>query len=53
MHLDTIAVHSGHEPDPATGAFMPPLHLSTTFVREPDLSDRAGFVYSRSGMRTI
>jgi cystathionine gamma-synthase len=47
MRFETIAVHAGHEPDPATGAIAPPIHLSTTFVREPDLSYRAGFVYSR------
>jgi cystathionine gamma-synthase len=47
MHFETIAVHAGHEPDPATGAIAPPIHLSTTFEREPDLTYRAGFVYSR------
>jgi cystathionine gamma-synthase len=47
MRIETIAVHAGHEPDPATGAVTPPIHLSTTFEREPDLSYRAGFVYSR------
>jgi cystathionine gamma-synthase len=47
MRFETIAVHAGHEPDPATGAVAPPIHLSTTFAREPDLSYRAGFVYSR------
>jgi cystathionine gamma-synthase len=49
MRIDTIAVHAGHEPDPATGAVTPPIHLSTTFEREPDLGYRAGFVYSRAG----
>jgi cystathionine gamma-synthase len=47
MRFETIAVHAGHEPDPATGAIAPPIHVSTTFAREPDLSYRAGFVYSR------
>jgi cystathionine beta-lyase/cystathionine gamma-synthase len=47
MRFETIAVHAGHEPDPTTGAIAPPIHLSTTFAREPDLSYRAGFVYSR------
>ena len=33
MHkFDTLAVHAGAEPDPATGAVAPPIHLSTTFV---------------------
>jgi cystathionine gamma-synthase len=48
MRIETIAVHAGHEPDPFTGAVTPPIHLSTTFEREPDLSYRAGFVYSRT-----
>jgi cystathionine gamma-synthase len=47
MHLDTLAVHSGHSIDPATAAVTPPIHLSTTFAREADGSYRAGFLYSR------
>src|SRR5438093_1880058 len=47
MRLETIAVHAGHAPDEATGAVTPPIHLSTTFEREPDLSFRGGFLYSR------
>jgi cystathionine gamma-synthase len=48
MRIETLAVHAGHEVDPATGAVTPPIHLSTTFAREPDGSYRAGLVYSRS-----
>lgn len=47
MRLETIAVHAGHEPDASTGAVTPPIHLSTTFERQPDLSFRGGFLYSR------
>jgi cystathionine gamma-synthase len=47
MRIETIAVHAGHHPDPATGAVTPPIHLSTTFEREPDLSFRAGHLYTR------
>ena len=47
MRIETIAVHAGHAPDPATGAVTPPIHLSTTFEREADGSYRSGFVYSR------
>jgi cystathionine gamma-synthase len=47
MHIETIAVHAGHAPDPATGAVTPPIHLSTTFEREQDLSFRAGHLYAR------
>jgi len=47
MRIETLAVHAGHVPDPATGAVTPPIHLSTTFEREPDGEYRAGLVYSR------
>ena len=29
----TAAVHAGQDPDPATGAVIPPISLSTTFVQ--------------------
>ena len=48
MHIETIAVHAGHAPDPATGAVTPPIHLSTTFERESDLSFRGGHIYART-----
>ena len=47
MRLETIAVHAGHSPDPTTGAVTPPIHLSTTFERDPDLTFRGGHVYIR------
>jgi cystathionine gamma-synthase len=48
MRLETLAVHAGHAADPSTGAVAPPIHLSTTFERDPDGSYRAGHVYTRS-----
>ncbi|HAJ37297.1 MAG TPA: cystathionine gamma-synthase [Chloroflexi bacterium] len=48
MHLETLAIHAGQRPDPATGAVMAPIHLSTTFERNADGSYPAGFVYTRS-----
>lgn len=47
MRIETIAVHAGHQPDPLTGAVTPPISLSTTFERDPDLSFRAGHLYAR------
>jgi cystathionine gamma-synthase len=41
-------VHAGRQPDLATGAVMPPIHLSTTFERNEDGSYPSGFVYTRS-----
>ncbi len=47
MRIETLAVHAGHDVDPGTAAVTPPIHLSTTFMREADGSYRAGFLYSR------
>ena len=32
-HFDTLALHAGSQPDPATGARAVPIHLTTSFVR--------------------
>lgn len=47
-HLETVAVHAGRTVDPGTGAVMPPIHLSTTFERQPDGGYTDGFVYTRT-----
>ncbi len=52
LHPETLAVHLGLESDAATGALIPPIHLSTTFERNPDGSYPHGFVYSRAGNPT-
>ncbi len=48
MHIETLAIHAGHTPDPATGAVMSPIHLSTTFERAADGSYPSGYVYTRT-----
>ena len=52
MRIETLAVHSGRNVDPTTGAVTPPIHMSTTFQREPDGTYPQGFVYGRSGNPT-
>lgn len=52
MKIETIAVHSGHAIDPATGAVALPIQLSTTFERAADGSYPRGFVYGRAGNPT-
>ena len=47
-HIETICVHAGHAPDPATAAISPPINLSTTFERDPDGSYPKGFSYTRA-----
>ena len=48
MKIETLAVHAGREPDPATGALREPIHLSTTFERDADGSYPRGHDYSRT-----
>ncbi|MEO6320968.1 MAG: O-acetylhomoserine aminocarboxypropyltransferase [Polaromonas sp.] len=52
--FDTLALHAGAAPDPATGARAVPIHLTTSFVFESSdhaaslfNMERAGHVYSR------
>jgi cystathionine gamma-synthase len=52
MHIETIAVHAGRGVDPATGAVAPPIHLSTTFERDPDGSYPRGHLYARNSNPT-
>lgn len=49
MHFETELVHSGRAIDPATGALVTPIQLSTTFERGVDGSYPHGYVYGRSG----
>ena len=52
--FDTLALHAGASPDPATGARAVPIHLTTSFVFESSDQaaalfnlERSGHVYSR------
>ena len=42
MRIETIAVHAGHRPDPATGAVTPPIHLTTPSRATPRAPSRTG-----------
>jgi cystathionine gamma-synthase len=48
MKIETLAVHAGHRIDPATGAVSEPIHLSTTFERDPEGTYSRGFMYTRN-----
>ena len=48
----TLAVHAGNEPDAATGAVAPPIHLATTFRHGPAGERMAGYEYQREGNPT-
>src|SRR5688572_30424622 len=47
MKFQTLAVHAGHEADPATGSVASPIYLSTTFARDPDGVPLGGHTYIR------
>ena len=52
MRIETLAVHAGRRVDPSTGAVATPIHLSTTFERDPDGSYPRGHLYARNSNPT-
>ncbi len=51
MKFRTRAIHVGSEPDPATGAVVPPIHMASTFI-QPGAGEWGQYDYSRSGSPT-
>ncbi len=51
MDFETRAIHEGQEPDPATGAVIPPIYQTSTYVHE-EVGRHKGYVYSRSANPT-
>jgi len=47
LGLATRAIHAGQEPDPSTGAIMPPIYQTSTYVQESP-GKHKGYEYSRS-----
>jgi cystathionine gamma-synthase len=53
MHgFDTRAIHAGQEPDPLTGAVVPPIYQVSTFAQDGVGELRGGYEYSRSANPT-
>ncbi|MBY0176050.1 MULTISPECIES: cystathionine gamma-synthase [Curtobacterium] len=50
--FSTRAIHAGQEPDGPTGAVIPPLYLTSTYVQDGIGGLRGGYEYSRSGNPT-
>jgi len=50
--FNTRAIHAGQEPDPATGAVIVPVHLTTTYKQDGVGGLRGGYEYSRSANPT-
>ncbi len=47
MGFATDAIHVGQEPDPATGAIIPPIYQTSTYVQEA-LGKNKGYDYART-----
>lgn len=45
--LGTLAIHAGQVPDPSTGAIMPPIYATSTYVQESP-GHHKGYEYSRT-----
>jgi len=47
LDLATRAIHAGQHPDPSTGAIMPPIYATSTYVQESP-GKHLGYEYSRT-----
>ncbi|GGR16321.1 cystathionine gamma-synthase [Streptomyces netropsis] len=50
--FETLAIHAGQEPDPLTGAVVPPIYQVSTYKQDGVGGLRGGYEYSRSGNPT-
>ena len=46
-HFETLSVHAGVEPDPATGSVMTPIYQTSTYAQD-DVGQHKGYEYSRT-----
>ena len=50
---ETVAAQAGGAIDEETGGIVPPLHVTTTFLRDPDNQYRKGYIYGRADNATV
>src|SRR5438128_1353833 len=50
--FETLAIHAGQEPDPVTGAVVPPIYQVSTFKQDGVGGLRGGYEYARSANPT-
>ncbi|NUS72895.1 MAG: cystathionine gamma-synthase [Corynebacteriales bacterium] len=50
--FETLAIHAGQEPDPLTGAVVPPIYQVSTYAQDGVGGLRNGYEYSRSANPT-
>lgn len=48
MKFETLAIHAGQQPDPATGAVMTPIYQTSTYAQDGVGRPRNGYEYSRT-----
>ena len=53
VHPATFAAQAGGVIEPETGAIVPPLHMATTYIRDPDNAYSKGYVYGRPDNLTV
>ena len=51
LHIETLAIHAGQSPDPATGAAMTPIYQTSTYVQS-SVGEHKGYDYARTGNPT-
>jgi cystathionine gamma-synthase len=52
FQFETVALHAGQDPDPSTGAVVPPIHQASTFKQDGVGGLRGGYEYGRSANPT-
>ena len=50
--FETLAIHAGQDPEPVTGAVVPPIFATTTYLQDAVGAPRQGYEYSRTGNPT-
>src|ERR1700749_2426149 len=52
LGFETLAIHAGQEPDPATGAVVTPIYQTSTYKQDGVGGTRGGYEYSRTANPT-
>jgi cystathionine gamma-synthase len=50
--FETLAIHAGQDPDPRTGAVVPPIYQTSTYAQDAVGAPRLGYEYSRTANPT-
>jgi cystathionine gamma-synthase len=52
QRFETLAIHSGQDPEPVTGAVVPPIFATATYQQDAVGAPRQGYEYSRTANPT-